>query len=230
VSYSQQQFTYLFYIDDTVREGVLFYDKKENTALYLDKITQMKLVAKNGQEDEEATVATVGGKSDGYFYKDNDHLIFTQDLLKTSFLIEDKLPKIEWQLTSEKKEFENLVCYKATTQFRGRNWTVWYCPDIPIIYGPWKFYGLPGLIVEAKEETHRFSFKLKNYVLKTNNPPPSIDLKNFRKVSMKQMAENTQEAFNNMMHILSSAEDGEEVMVIHNSKRSGIESQYEWEE
>jgi len=230
VSFSQQQFIYQFYIDNSVREGVLFYDEVGNKAIYLDKITQTKSVNENNQDKQNGIIASFGGVYDSYFYKNNNIVNFTQDLLKTSFLVEDQLPQIDWELTSEKKEIQNLVCYKAVAKFRGRNWIAWYCPEIPITYGPWKFYGLPGLIVEIKDDSNRFVFNLSSYVLKTHNLPPAIDVSNFKKVSMKQMADNANEAFDSMMHIMSSPVNGQEVIVTTNSETAGIEPKYEWEE
>ena len=173
LSYSQQSFTYQFYADETVREGVLFYNNLENTALYLDKVTQTKRVT-NNKEGEDVSIASMDGDIDSFHYKEGNLDVFTQDLLKTNFLVEDILPEIKWELISEKKEIQNLVCYKAKAEFRGTNWIAWYCPEIPITYGPWKFYGLPGLIIEAKDDSNRFIFNLvsilfNNWVFWGNN-------------------------------------------------------------
>jgi len=59
----------------------------------------------------------------------------------------DTLFPMKWTLIPQEKKFGNLLCKKATTFFRNREITVWYCPDIPIFDGPWKLGGLPGLIV-----------------------------------------------------------------------------------
>src|SRR5690554_2667861 len=236
--YSQQQFNYNFYIDDTVREGTLFYNAKENTAVYLDKISSIKTVTNNNDVDDDDTssiTASFNGNLDFYFLKNKNEVIFTYSLLKNNYLVEDKLPKIEWELSSEKREIENLICYKATTAFRGRNWTAWYSPDIPINYGPWKFYGLPGLIIELKEDTNRFAFALTDYVLKSKDTTPTVKLPNSRKVTMKKMAEITDEAYDNLLNTLSgSKSDGVEVVLVKEESNTGhgqgIEAIYEWEE
>lgn len=42
-------------------------------------------------------------------------------------------------------------CIKATTRFRGRDYTAWVTKELPINDGPWKFYGLPGLILQIED-------------------------------------------------------------------------------
>ena len=46
----------------------------------------------------------------------------------------------------------------ATADFRGRRWTAWFATDIPISDGPWKLGGLPGLILEAYDKGHQYTF------------------------------------------------------------------------
>ena len=46
----------------------------------------------------------------------------------------------------------------ATTDFRGRHWTAWFATDIPVSDGPWKLGGLPGLILEAYDKGHQYTF------------------------------------------------------------------------
>lgn len=73
------------------------------------------------------------------------------------YIYKEPQPDFNWQLSDETKTVCGNVCHKATSNFRGRNWTVWYS-DIPISEGPWKFAGLPGLILEAEDSTKEISF------------------------------------------------------------------------
>lgn len=51
------------------------------------------------------------------------------------------------------------ACQRAICTWRGRTYEVWYTLDIPVKYGPWKFYGLPGLILSAKDIEGFFSWE-----------------------------------------------------------------------
>ncbi|WP_018674443.1 GLPGLI family protein [Riemerella columbina] len=50
---------------------------------------------------------------------------------------------------------------KATADFGGRLWTAYYTPDIPINDGPYKFYGLPGLILKIHDSTNDYNYEIK---------------------------------------------------------------------
>jgi len=50
------------------------------------------------------------------------------------------------------KTIENYTCLMAKGHVRGRDYTVWFTPDIPVSAGPWKLWGLPGLIVDARSD------------------------------------------------------------------------------
>lgn len=68
---------------------------------------------------------------------------------------------INWKISSENKQIGEFKAQKATTQFAGRTWTAWFTPEIPIQEGPYKFHGLPGLIVAVEDATgsHRMELK-----------------------------------------------------------------------
>lgn len=66
----------------------------------------------------------------------------------------------KWTLTDEKKKAKDLNLQKATTHWGGRNWTAWFTPNIPFQEGPYKFHGLPGLIVELSDDKNNYKFEL----------------------------------------------------------------------
>ncbi len=72
-------------------------------------------------------------------------------------LVEEKeLPN--WTLVDEFSVINTYNCQKAYTEYKGRIWYAWFTKDIPISDGPYKFTGLPGLIIRIhdKELNHRF--------------------------------------------------------------------------
>ncbi|MCS6795782.1 MAG: GLPGLI family protein [Raineya sp.] len=94
-------------------------------------------------------------------YPTNQKLtFFTHNLPGKAFMYEEDYPLFQWQMTEETQNIKGYLCKKAVTHFRGRTWEVWYTLDIPTPFGVWKFYGLPGLVVLAKDSKNHFTFEL----------------------------------------------------------------------
>lgn len=69
--------------------------------------------------------------------------------------------KMKWKVLPEEQKIGAWNTQKATVEFAGRKWTAWFCKDIPISDGPYKFHGLPGLIVKMEDSKGMFSYELK---------------------------------------------------------------------
>ena len=69
-------------------------------------------------------------------------------------------PELKWNITNEKEKIEIYNTQKATTDFGGRIWTAWFTSEIPIQDGPYKFSGLPGLIIKLDDSQNDYSWIL----------------------------------------------------------------------
>lgn len=68
--------------------------------------------------------------------------------------------KIDWKILNEYKTLDNYKVQKAEADFGGRKWICWFAQDIPFSDGPYKFSGLPGLILEAYDSKYDYHFSL----------------------------------------------------------------------
>lgn len=60
-------------------------------------------------------------------------------------------PTMDWKIIEDStRNILGYECQLAETDFRGRHWKAWFTLDIPLSYGPWKFRGLPGMILQAE--------------------------------------------------------------------------------
>ncbi|OON70546.1 GLPGLI family protein [Hymenobacter sp. CRA2] len=65
-----------------------------------------------------------------------------------------------WQITPEKAVISGYKCQKATSAFGGRRWEAWFTNEVPSSDGPYKFHGLPGLIIKANDTKNYYTFTL----------------------------------------------------------------------
>jgi GLPGLI family protein len=94
-----------------------------------------------------------------YYQYPGEHKLLTKDMVMVSeYLIEGPLPAIDWKIGSDTASFGGLHCQKATGHFMGRDYLVWFCPDLPVHTGPWKLNGLPGVIVDAHDAKNEVVF------------------------------------------------------------------------
>ncbi len=72
---------------------------------------------------------------------------------------DEPYPDQQWALTQDTATISGYHCQRATCRFHGRNFEAWFTSEVPIKYGPWKFGGLPGLIVKVYDTDHLYTFE-----------------------------------------------------------------------
>lgn len=86
-------------------------------------------------------------------------LTHTEKIVLDWFRYREPLPDFKWELGDSTRNILGYECLEAKCTFRGREWTVYYTEEIPIMDGPWKFCGLPGLIMSASEKDGTYSYE-----------------------------------------------------------------------
>ena len=97
-----------------------------------------------------------------YVYKNypKGNITVTDGLSMQDYIYEDELNAQQWEIKDSTKTILDYQCQMATCDFRGRQWTAWFTTDIPVSDGPWKFSGLPGLIMEAYDKGNQYVFTI----------------------------------------------------------------------
>ncbi|MDR0754858.1 MAG: GLPGLI family protein [Prevotellaceae bacterium] len=96
----------------------------------------------------------------------------------------EKLEIPKWTIHDETKKVLSHTCQKATGRFRGRDYVAWYALDIPISRGPYKFNGLPGLILEISDTESLFTFEC--IAIETNHSTIINENTNDKLISKKE--------------------------------------------
>jgi GLPGLI family protein len=115
-------------------------------------------------------------------HKEN-RIIFTDIQPPNRIQYSENVPEQNWKITTETKEITGYKCQKATCTFRGRDYIAWFTREIPVKEGPWKFNGLPGLIVKVYDMQEHYEFELT--AIRKNSRQITFDEQNYPIVSLK---------------------------------------------
>jgi GLPGLI family protein len=103
--------------------------------------------------------------------------------IKQIYYQEDR--PIQWEITSDTGKQNGYLAQKAVANFGGRIWTAWFTKDIAISDGPYKFSGLPGLIVKLEDDKvdYRFDLVKKMMIQNAFEEPISADAKQSTRIN-----------------------------------------------
>jgi GLPGLI family protein len=184
-------------LEKTTRMKVAYAKAMENTPFL-----NFELLF-NTNESSFSLKDGLGLDDQGYFYaklfSGYTGAIFQKDEFSYSeikgelgnFLIKNDKRK-DWILENETKEINGFICFKATATKTVENSAgifhfpiiAWYCPQIPLSYGPNGYGGLPGLILEL--QVRNVLFGVKKIDLKPNKIIIVPQRKEFKTVTEKE--------------------------------------------
>lgn len=87
----------------------------------------------------------------------------TNTYISYGYIYEEPIYIPKWSIHKEIKEVLGYRCQKATANYLGREWEVYFTSEIQLNKGPWKLWGLPGLILEARDNEDLFLFELTGF-------------------------------------------------------------------
>lgn len=168
--------TYILQINDDITKGFTYQKyyndslKKANKSLaeknFRDYISQntSKALAGDFSFLGDQNPFYVGAFASTLFkdYKENKIRVIDHISIH-DFIFDDELKPQDWQIQSDTMTVLEYHSQKATCHYRGRNWIAWFTNEIPLSEGPWKFYGLPGLITKIEDDKGHYSFTLTGF-------------------------------------------------------------------
>jgi GLPGLI family protein len=201
-------------ISNTSRSGKFYHQLvfDNNTSIFKQsKPFQSKNDFKDTQEGRSFRVDIPFSNNDLDIYKRNrgsDMVRYRHNFSGVSLYVNDTISH-KWELSNESKTILNYNCKKATTQFRGRTYDVWFTLDINYPYGPWKIFGLPGLILEVHDQQGGISFyaqrlEIKNTLLDKIVKQPHFQIKESEFSSFYQYCQERKEILKRNRKIIES--------------------------
>jgi len=141
-----------------VRQYIMQFNSK--ASLYQEyNIKKIKGKLTKNQSDQGLTYVNEikrNNLSPEFFYSNKKDLFFREIWFDKPLLVKENNLIFKWILQKETRKIGTFICQKATTTFRGRNYIAWFAKEIPVPFGPWKFKGLPGLILEVYDTENVF--------------------------------------------------------------------------
>jgi GLPGLI family protein len=200
-SYSQNNKTLKVEYDEIVSYIPSIINNDQGLLYVSNEESYYKTIFDNTQKtekinDESIIIPTIEGEYFSEIFIDNKNNklfenIFERYALKKYFSVYEKTPEMNWKFINEEKNISNFKCKKAKTIFRGRTYVVWYTEEIPISTGPWKFNGLPGLIlsVEDSEGVYKWYAKkiIYNYKDKIDFKDIKLRMKKYKQITFKEL-------------------------------------------
>ncbi len=104
--------------------------------------------------------------------------------------------KLSWQITAETDTIGGYPCQQATCQFRGRMYHAWFTMDIPLSHGPYKFHGLPGLILKLSDDGNEYIWTCTRIEKASGEPIKKYKWK-YEETTPAKMAEMLQRIYSN---------------------------------
>ncbi|WZL88947.1 GLPGLI family protein [Salinimicrobium sp. 3283s] len=121
-------------------------------------------------------------------YQDNELIlaeIITVDKWRYKYI--QNLNTIDWKIQPENKDILGFSVQRATGSFAGRNYVAWFAPQLPFSDGPYKFSGLPGLILEISDLENHYHFSLTGFEELANPIDKLLDLNSYKVLSQEEL-------------------------------------------
>ena len=204
----------------------LYYDTKSSESVFIEDLEKHPW---NSPTQTELMTMTLEKKMNARYlvYKHlSSSLVMFEDFAKLIYQVQEYYPNYQWNITKDEKLIGSILCQKAEGFYRGTRFEAWFAKEIHISSGPWKFHGLPGLIVEVQSENTKYKYVLTS--IKWENEMTK-ELPVAEKVIDKQAFEKLKEDFISET-AQKSAPRGAIVTTTKNSRQGYLESIYEWEE
>lgn len=164
-------------------------------------------------------------RSDGSYYvvkSTTDNKFLYYDKVGTDmFCYEEEIPQLNWEIGNAAKTILGYECFIAISNYHGRKWIVWFTPEIPVVAGPWKLQGVPGLILEAATEDGLYSF-VANGIQQTDKEITPVYLANdYERSDRVKFLKAKRCFFDNPLGKINAQFGGDGVTVIGNGNSTG---------
>lgn len=154
--------------NDSIKDNLIF-------SLWIDTQKQTSVFAFNDSLTQQPKQDLLLDTYSDQVFKNHQAALFTlfQQINKVYYKVPFSAMQ-GWKLLPETKEIKGYLCKKAEIHFAGRDYITWFTDEIPIPDGPYKFGGLPGLILEITSKDGDYHYTVSEIIHKKGNIPPAL--------------------------------------------------------
>lgn len=160
-----------------------------------------------------------------YIYKGlpAEEITYAREIVKDKYRYTEHKKLFDWKVIEETDTIAGFRVQKATTSFAGRDYTAWFTGEIPFSEGPYKFNGLPGLIVKIRDEKGHYIFELTE-IQKLENPLPlSFKKEEFIETTQNKLSELENEYRRDPVGFVERSVPGAEIQYASDADQKKIE-------
>lgn len=212
------------------RNAFLIVDIINQKSIFIEKTIKEERLAKLDSTKNRVIIKSTSNNNPYNFsdFKEN-RIESLVNIHFDDYLLIEKIPNFNWIILDSVKIINGEKLKMAKANFRGRNYIAWYNENYPIKFGPWKFNGLPGLIYYIYDETKRYNWTIKNIKKIDDTTDFFSNLKKDNKITLREYADLRYDVSKFEKQLKSRLPRGSEVSKKTESKRNGIEIEFEWE-
>lgn len=150
-------------------------------------------------------------REDNLILKKNDSMLTFEDISMgpgniISYFHQESKMNQDWILLDDTLTISGYPCQKAILSYGNREWTAWFTYEIPISDGPYRFSGLPGLIIKMQDKTNSWKFELVSLVKKSHDVHINFDKSiNYKKIGKPEFYKQKKYLLDNIVDINAAA-------------------------
>jgi GLPGLI family protein len=120
------------------------------------------------------------------------------------FSVKEKISQFKWVITNERDSILNYSCTLASCHYRGREYKAWFTVEMPFKAAPWKFHGLPGVVLKVESTDNFFKAEAKYLSISSSTNIPDNKYINRKFISWKKFKKQYQNSITKQINTMKA--------------------------
>lgn len=150
-----------------------------------------------------------------YYSLDTKEYYWEMNAATENVVIKDSLQQIDWKIFNDStKTIGGFQCTKAEGKLGGWDVEAWFSVDVPVPCGPWRFWGLPGLIVNASSKDGDIDIQMTS-LKQTEQSPVLPDIHDKKIIKKNEFMPLLKSNAQKLARVMSNMQDRDGVMSVN---------------